>query len=149
MKGFSVFEAMAEELLEGRLARLLGGRLHPVDIANALARALEDGQIRDPEGRDLAPNYYVVQVNADDFQDLRPFHDTLQEQFSTYVTKLAAAMQLHVVGCAHVLIEPSTSVPPARTRVEARIDPSDAPSNPAPEATRPMRLAPDSPPRRR
>jgi hypothetical protein len=149
MKGFSVFEAMAEELLEGKLARLLGGRLQPVDIANALARAVEDGQTRDSEGRDFAPNHYVVQVNADDFRELGPFLDTLQEQFSTYVAKLAAAMQLSITGCARVMIEPCPSVPAARTRVEARIDVSCAPSNPAPEATRPMRLAPDSPPRRR
>lgn len=148
MKGFSVFEAMAEELLEGKLARLLGGRLQPVDIANALARALEDGQTCDSEGHELAPNHFVVQVNADDFRELRPFVDTLQEQFSTYVVRLAAAMELSVVG-ARVIIEPSTSVPAARTRVEARIDAPGAPFDSAPEATRPMRLAPDSPPHRR
>ena len=149
MKGFSVFEAMAEELLEGKLARLLGGRLQPVDIANALARALEDGQTRDSEGRGLAPNHFVVQVNADDVRELRPFLDALQEQFSTYVVRLAAAMELGVVGGARVMIEPSTSVPAARARVEARIDAPGAPSDPALEATRPMRLTPDSPPRRR
>jgi hypothetical protein len=143
MKGFSVFEAMAEELLEGKLARLLGGRLQPVDIANALARAVEDRQIRSPEGIDLAPNRFVVRVNTDDYRELAPFVDALQERFSTYVTRFAAAMELSVVGCARVAIEPSPAVAPTRLRVDAGLElPDDAAVTPA--ATRPMRAVPNS-----
>ncbi len=139
MKGFSVFETMAEELLEGKLGRLLGGRLQLVDIANALARAVEDRQCCSPEGVELAPNRFVVRVNTDDFQELAPLLSDLQGQFSTYVTRLAAAMQLSLAGSARVVIEPSSSVAPARTRVDADIEPSDDDGHLKPEATRPIR----------
>jgi hypothetical protein len=143
MKGFSVFEAMAEELLEGKLARLLGGRLQLVDIANALARSVEDRQTRSPEGINLAPNRFVVQVNADDYRELMPSVDALQEQFSTYVTRLAAAMELSVIGCVRVAIEPSPTVAPARARVDAGTELTNV-ACPTPEATRPMRAVPDA-----
>lgn len=146
MKGFSVFETMAEELLEGKLARLLGGRLQLLDIANALARAVEDRQSRSPEGMDLAPNRFVVRVSVDDFQELAPFLDVLQEQFSAYVMRLASAMELGVCGSARVAIEPSPSVAPARARVDASIELPDDDTHLNPEATRPMRAVPDSTP---
>jgi hypothetical protein len=146
MKGFSVFETMAEELLEGKLARLLGGRLQLVDIANALARALEDRQSRSPEGIDLAPNRFVVRVSADDFQELAPFLDVLQEQFSAYVTRLAVAMELSVPGSARVAIESSPSVALARARVEAGIELPDDDAHLKPGATRPIRTVPDTTP---
>ena len=41
----SRLENLAEQLIEGSVARLLNARLQPVEVARYLARAMEDGQV--------------------------------------------------------------------------------------------------------
>ena len=46
----SQLENLAEQLVEGTLARVLRARLHPIQVARHIARAMEDGQIINPQG---------------------------------------------------------------------------------------------------
>ena len=137
MNGLSMFEAMAEEFVEGTLSRMLGGRLQPVDMANSLARALEDGQAVGVEGHALAPNRFVVLVNSEDYRALQTSLEALQEQLTTYVTRLAVQKRMGIVGCLQVTIQPSPSVPMARARVSTSTDTPKSPDS-GQDTTRPI-----------
>ena len=57
------FEKIAERLVEGSLARLFAGQLHPQEIVAQLVRAMEDNA---REG--VAPDHYYVYLNSADQQ---------------------------------------------------------------------------------
>ena len=122
MNHFRRFEDTIEEILEGKIISLLGGQLHPVEIANLLSKALEGGCSHVKGGRLVAPNRFFVFVNPLDYDMLRPYAELLQEQFSAYVTQLAADNEFGIIGALRVVIQPMHSVPQARPRVSAYLD---------------------------
>ena len=46
----SQLENLAERLVEGTFARILGARLQPIEVARHIARAMEDGQVINAQG---------------------------------------------------------------------------------------------------
>ena len=113
---------MVEELFESRLCRLLGGRLHPLEIANTLAKALEDGQVAGSNGHFLAPNRFTLLVNPEGYKTLCSHIDILQEQLASYVTCVAAQNGLSVIGSLRVAIRQLPSIPAATSRVSVYLD---------------------------
>ena len=61
--GMSRLEARVERLVEGTFARLFAGRLHPREVALALARAMEDQAAPSVVGPAHAPEVYQVRLN--------------------------------------------------------------------------------------
>lgn len=122
MGNFRVFEDMVEELFESKLSRLLGGRLHPLEIANILAKALEDGQVASSNGHFLAPNRLTVFVNPEDYKTLCHHIDILQEELALYVTCVAAQNGLSIIGSLRVAIRQLPSIPVATSRVSVYLD---------------------------
>ena len=122
MNHFQRFEDSIEELLEGNMISLLGGQLHPVEIANLLVKALEDGCSSVKGNHLVAPNRFFVFVNPKDYEILCPYVEPLQEQFAAYVTQLAAENEYGIIGALRVVIQPMHSVPTARPRVSAYLD---------------------------
>lgn len=84
-KGLSRFETVAQEMVEGALGRLFGGRLEPLDVASRLVRALEDsatnGQIA------LA---YHVELNPADLDSLTADSPHLAEDLADIAQQLGA-----------------------------------------------------------
>jgi pSer/pThr/pTyr-binding forkhead associated (FHA) protein len=84
-KGLSRFETVAQEMVEGALGRLFGGRLEPLDVASRLVRALEDsatnGQIA------LA---YHVELNPRDLDLLTADSPHLAEDLADIAQQLGA-----------------------------------------------------------
>lgn len=84
-KGLSRFETVAQEMVEGALGRLFGGRLEPLDVASRLVRALEDsatnGQIA------LA---YHVELNPADLDLLTADSPHLAEDLADIAQQLGA-----------------------------------------------------------
>ena len=60
------FESKAEQWIEGTFGRMFGGRVQPMEVAGALARALEDEQFTPETGAHFAPNRYWVSLNPAD-----------------------------------------------------------------------------------
>jgi len=79
------FEDRIQRLVEGGLARLLAGRLHPREVAVQLARAMEDHAIRDESGTRVAPNTFLVRLNP---ADQRAILDASPELTSTLADEL-------------------------------------------------------------
>ncbi|MCR4405714.1 MAG: FHA domain-containing protein [Anaerolineae bacterium] len=120
MNKLSRFEALAETLVEGAFARLLHSRLQPVEVAQHIARAMEDGQIIGPEGGVWAPNHYWVFLNPADHAALHGLQPSLETELANYVVDLARRGGVALHTRPVVQIRPSEEVPPHRVQVEAR-----------------------------
>lgn len=120
MNKLSRFEALAETLVEGTFARLLHSRLQPVEVAQRIARAMEDGQIIGPEGGVWAPNRYLVFLNPEDHAALHGLQPSLETELANYVVDLARRGGVALHTRPVVQIYPSEEVPLHRVQVEAR-----------------------------
>jgi hypothetical protein len=117
----SQLETLAEGLIEGTVARLLGARLQPVEVARYLARAMEDGRVVGARGQVVVPNAYWVRLHPDDMQALASYRDALQDELARTVASLARAAGAGMPGRPRVFLEASPAVPQRRVRVEARL----------------------------
>src|SRR5713101_6669988 len=86
---FSRLEARMESLVEGTLARLFAGHVHPRDVALQLARALEDSAASGAPG-----THYRVRLNPTDAQELLSAHPDLAEQLGIELLGLAREAHL-------------------------------------------------------
>jgi hypothetical protein len=117
----SKLENLAEQLVEGTFARVLGARLQPIEVARYIARAMEDGQVINAQGQVVVPNAYLVYMHPDDFQALESYQDTLRDELTRYVVSLARAADATMPGRPRVFLQASPAVPLRRVRVEARL----------------------------
>jgi FHA domain/Protein of unknown function (DUF3662) len=78
-----------EALVEGTLARLFAGHVHPRDVALQLARALEDSAASGAPG-----THYSVRLNPTDAQELLSAHPDLAEQLGLELLGLAREAHL-------------------------------------------------------
>jgi hypothetical protein len=117
----SHLENLAEGLIEGTVARLLGARLQPVELARYLARAMEDGRVVGAGGEVIVPNVYWVRLHADDMQALSGYRETLQTELARAVTSMARSSGTTMAGRPRVFLEAAPTVPRRRVRVEARL----------------------------
>jgi hypothetical protein len=77
------FEAIARDLVEGKIGLLFGGRIEPLDVANRLARVMEDN-INQGDGLPA----FSIYLNREDFEFLTSTNPNLAEDIS------AAAWQI-------------------------------------------------------
>jgi hypothetical protein len=119
----SRFETLAERLVEGTFGRWFAGRLHPLEVALQLARAMEDAQVLNLRGERLAPNIYWVYLNPDDYAALREAQPTLPEDLTQSVVELAAQAELALAQPPIVEIHSAESVPRHQVSVAARYVP--------------------------
>jgi len=117
----SRLENMAEQLIEGSVARLLNARLQPVEVARYLARAMEDGQVVGAQGQVVVPNAYWVRMHPDDFAAMQSYRETLQDELARYVASLARAAGATMPGRPRVRVLAQNDVPLRRVRVVARV----------------------------
>lgn len=144
MSNLTLFEDFAEGFFEGTLAHLLGGRLQPEDIANSIARAMEDNRTVSPKGYLLAPNRFVATVNPADYQALRPDLEAIQRRLSSYTMYIATRENLGIRGRLQIFITSSASVPIARVRISAYVD-TQPPDDGEAGCTEPMSYASGGP----
>lgn len=103
---------MVEQLVETPFARLFKPRLHPADLAKALARAMEQGAVA-AEGRVMVPSRYTVRLNPADVEILRRQSDLTEE---------IAAIERYLA----LLVRETASSAAAPLRVEIMADASVA-----------------------
>jgi hypothetical protein len=116
------FEEIVQHLVEGTFARLFAGRLRPVEVANALARALEDDAVSRPGSLPRAPNHYWVALHPEDHQALleqQPDAD-LARDLARYLVDLANELGYALPDSPVVNLEPDPDVPLHQLRVRAR-----------------------------
>ncbi|HEX6511699.1 MAG TPA: DUF3662 and FHA domain-containing protein [Chloroflexota bacterium] len=84
MNALARFEGFMQELMDRRVVRLLGGNLQPVELAQAIGRAMADGA-----SGTLAPNRYRLLLQPHDCADLRSLDDALERKLAEYAVELA------------------------------------------------------------
>lgn len=123
MNPLSRFETLAEQLVEGTFGRWFAGRLHPLEVALQLARAMEDAQVLNLHGERMAPNIYWVYLNPDDYFALREAQPTLPEDLTQSVAELAAQAELVLAQPPIVEIHSAESIQRHQVSVAARYVP--------------------------
>ncbi len=124
-KQLSEFEALAERLVEGTFSRLFAGRLHPLEVATALARATEDAQVVNRYGERLAPNVYWVYLSPEDYEALQASHPTLPDDLAQSVAQLGSQAGLLAAQTPVVEVHYSERIPRRRVSVVARYIPPE------------------------
>jgi hypothetical protein len=114
------FEALAEQWVEGTFGRLLGGRLQPMQLAAALARAMEDQQFEAETGERFAPNVYWLYLNPNDYEALRASMPALPEDLARSLMALAEREGLHLSEPPMVEIRSEESIPRRQVSVTAQ-----------------------------
>jgi hypothetical protein len=108
---FSQVERRIEQLVEGSFARLFAGRLHPREVAVHLARALEDNAQPGPDGVEVAPNVFTVQLNADDLAAMVQAQPRLIDSLAETVVDLANRVGLRMETAPRIELTPDESLP--------------------------------------
>jgi len=132
LNALSRFESLAQRWLEGGFARLFGARLHPAELAEQLARALEDGRVAGPDGVWLAPDDYQVLLNPDDYSHLagQPGHAEVEETLAGYLIEIARQSSATLPTRPEVRIAPSERVLPRQVVVQAQMTAAQALTEP-------------------
>ncbi|HEY84910.1 MAG TPA: DUF3662 domain-containing protein [Chloroflexi bacterium] len=79
MNPLNHLENQIERLVESPFKRLFKTRLHPADLAKALAAAMENRQRSDGQGGFIAPGVYQIALSEDDYQFLHQKSDLNEE----------------------------------------------------------------------
>ncbi|MBK8985900.1 MAG: DUF3662 domain-containing protein [Chloroflexi bacterium] len=80
----SEFEARAQRLVEGSFGRLLGGELESLDVANLLAKALEDSR---EDGR--VADIFTISLHPQDTARILAEQPDIEQTLADYVAQLA------------------------------------------------------------
>jgi hypothetical protein len=113
-------ESFIEQLVEGAFGRLFSGTLQPIEVANALARALDDYQIADEHGRRFAPNLFWVYLHPTDYESLRASQPWLPDDLARSVEELARLSDLMLPERPVVEIVASGQIPRGRVSIAAQ-----------------------------
>ena len=114
------FESKAEQWIEGTFGRMFGGYLRPMEVASALARAMEDEQFVSDTGEFFAPNVYWVYLNPTDYDALRVAQPNLPFDLAHSLIDLAAQSDLRVLEQPVVEIRSDERVPRRQISVAAK-----------------------------
>jgi pSer/pThr/pTyr-binding forkhead associated (FHA) protein len=117
---FARFESLAEQMIEGTFGRLFGGHLQPMQVAAALARAMEEHPATSDTGEVFAPNVYWVYLNPADYEALRETQPTLPDDLARSTIDLAERAGLHMPDPPVVEILAEASIPRKQVSVAAQ-----------------------------
>lgn len=120
MNKLAKFESLAGQWVEGTFGRLLGGHLQPMEVATALARAMEDEQFSADNGDQFAPNIYWVYLNPIDYAALRDSQPNLPIDLARSLIALAERGGLKLPEQPIVEIRSEESIPKRHISVAAK-----------------------------
>ena len=115
----SRFEDHIQRLVEGGFARLFAGRLHPREVAIALARAMED-HIQRQENEQRGPDVYSVRLNPTDHSAILETEPDIQGQLASELVELARAGGISLTRLPEVQLLADDDIPPRHVAVVAR-----------------------------
>ncbi len=135
------FEDLAQRLIEGSLARLLGQRLQPQTVLRALVQAIEDAQVLGAQGEPVAPNHFWVNLSEQDLAPLEYFHPNLADELSENARQIMVQMGLRLDMPPRVFLRGVQELSPRQISVIARWIPPDLPmSSTTAQAAHPVAL---------
>jgi hypothetical protein len=112
-------EKRIEQLLEGSIERLFGGRMSLTSVASHLARAMEDGAVKDSRGKLWAPDRYALSIHPEDASRLFSGAPELPADLGKAVLEAARSGELTLAEEPVVTIEADPDQARGRVRVAA------------------------------
>jgi FHA domain/FhaA, N-terminal domain len=119
MKALARLEGFIQELVERPAWLLTARRLHPLEMAAAITRALESAALPLAD-RVIVPDAYVVQLGSEDFGLFDGKRATLEREFAEYVGRLAVERGLTLNAAASVAIVEMPGVRTGTVQVRTR-----------------------------
>lgn len=110
----SNFENIAQDLVEGSFGRLFAEQVLPADLANKLARAMEDSAL---DG--VAADLYEVGLHPDDFEVINGEGAALTEQLANYLLRLSRQAGIIIPGMPGIRFVADLSVGRRRMAIQA------------------------------
>jgi hypothetical protein len=109
MKALARLESFIQDLIERPAWLLSQRRVHPIELAQALTRALESAALPLAD-RVIAPDAYVLRLNPEDFRELAGVRPTLEHEYAGYLERLGQERSITMNGPPHVTIVAAAEV---------------------------------------
>ncbi|MGD9890678.1 MAG: FhaA domain-containing protein [Dehalococcoidia bacterium] len=123
MKALARLERFIQDLVERPAWLLTERRLHPIEIAAVLTRALETDALPLAD-RVLAPDGYALRLHPDDFAQLGTVRRTLEREYAEYLSRVVKERGLSVNAPILVVIVESEGARPGSIEVTTRFSES-------------------------
>ena len=101
---FDSLETRLEKYLEGVFKEKHCGNIQPVDIAKRLFREMRNSK-RVSVNSVFVPNKYIIYLNKDDLEALRPYITALTSEMLEYLKKKAKERKYTLVGSPSVVFQ--------------------------------------------
>lgn len=95
MSLLSRLETKLESAVEGIFTRTFRGRIQPLEIARKIEKVMDESKILSVETA-YAPNRFVVKLNPEDYDHLKPFAPTFLPELERYVAEHAHEIHCHL-----------------------------------------------------
>lgn len=122
MHSLDVFEQRLEGAVDGFFARLFRARVHPVELAEAVARYATKHTHVTREGITI-PNVFRVRVSEKDYASLERFGASLSRELAAVVARAAAEERYMLLGPVRVRIVADDTLKQGRFAVTGRHEP--------------------------
>lgn len=132
MKALARLEAIIQELVERPQWLLSSRRVHPLQVAAEITRALE-GQVLPLGDRVIGPNRYEVRMHPEDFEQFASVRRTLERELAMYVARAADERGVALPAAPVVGFASDTAVRAGEVKVIATFD--EAPEQVVPPAS--------------
>lgn len=133
MKALARLESLIQGLVERPAWLLTERRLHPIEIAAILTRALETDALPLAD-RVLAPDGYALRLHRDDLAQLTTVRRTLEREYADYLTRVVKERGLSLNAPIVVVMVESEHAQPGTVEVTTRF--SNGPVVPTPTVAR-------------
>jgi hypothetical protein len=114
--------------LEGLIGTLASGgwvlpshRLHPLEMAGALLRVMEE-QAVDLVDTQTVPNLYAVRLNDQDYQRFEPVRGQLTDELERYLTRMASQRGYRLAGRVRVKLEAAPMLRTGQPEIVSRFE---------------------------
>lgn len=119
--GLKGFERKLESLVEGAFARVFKSGLSPIEIGRRLTREMDDNRSVDVRGRTLAPNAFVVHIDATDRERFQEIEDHLCRELADAAREHARDEGYTFLGPVEVRLETDPTLHTGSFRIDARL----------------------------
>ena len=119
-------EKRMESLVEGVFGRAFRRQIHPVEIAKALTKQMDEGRMVSIS-RTYAPNDFTVHLSEEDVESIRAYQDALKDELIQYASTHADNKDYHLMTPPRVRFETEDSLRFGEFGITAKLTGGDGP----------------------
>ncbi|MDE3074666.1 MAG: FHA domain-containing protein [Chloroflexota bacterium] len=128
MSALSRFEGFMQEVMDGRVVRLFGGSVQPVDVARRLGRCMEERQTPG-QAAPTVPNAYLLLLHPEDYASLLELDPALGSKLADYAVEFARERGFNFSEAPVIRLMADGEIRPGQMEVQPSSSPTAAPVN--------------------